>query len=137
MPLGESPTRRSERLIRFADDYLIKRISADADASADLGQHVRRSHVADAFAAEASVEAIRERLGQTDVRTTADTGDMSTVASCPPSCEDGLVDPHVVGCHPLGGEPLFGVEPARPPLDRGDARHRVDRLTGVVDEEGR
>jgi integrase/recombinase XerD len=69
--LGENPTRRSERLTRFGADYLLKRISADAGMDAPISANtLRRSHVATAFARGASVEAIRERLGQTDVRTT-------------------------------------------------------------------
>ena len=69
--LGESPTRRSARLTRFGADYLLKQISADAGLHPPISANtLRRSYVATAFAGGASVETIRDRLGQTDVRTT-------------------------------------------------------------------
>jgi integrase/recombinase XerD len=69
--LGESPTRGPGRLTRFGADHLLKMISADAGVAPAISANtLRRSYVATAYAAGASLEAIRDRLGHNDVRTT-------------------------------------------------------------------
>jgi site-specific recombinase XerD len=68
---GESPTRPPSRLSRFGADYVLKRISADAGVEPPISANtLRRSFVANAHAAGASVEKIRAQLGHTDSRTT-------------------------------------------------------------------
>jgi len=69
--LGESPTRYQDRLTRFGADYLLKHVGAHAQLSSPLTANaLRRSFVARSHAAGVPIEAIRERLGHADVRTT-------------------------------------------------------------------
>jgi site-specific recombinase XerD len=68
---GQSPSRPPSRLTRFGADYLLKRISQDAGVEPAISANtLRRSFVANAFSAGASVESIRDQLGHTDARTT-------------------------------------------------------------------
>lgn len=69
--LGESPTRPPARLTRFGADYLLKQVSALAGVEPAISANtLRRSFITTAFTGGASIEAIRDRLGHADVRTT-------------------------------------------------------------------
>jgi len=68
--MGESPTREPSRLTRFGADYLIKRAGALAGLDRLSANTLRRTFVARAHANGTPIEAIRDRLGHRDVRTT-------------------------------------------------------------------
>lgn len=69
--LGESPTRRADRLTRFGADYLIKRASSTAGIDPPMSANtLRRTFVSRAHADGMALPEIRDRLGHRDVRTT-------------------------------------------------------------------
>lgn len=68
--LGDARGRVPGRLTRFGADYLLKRAADEAGFDHPLSANtLRRTYVARAHAEGRSAEAIRDDLGQTDVRT--------------------------------------------------------------------
>ncbi|MFN0028265.1 MAG: tyrosine-type recombinase/integrase [Acidimicrobiales bacterium] len=69
--LGNGPVARPGRLTRFGADYLIKQVGRAAELATPLSANtLRRTHVVLAYQSDPDLNALRDRLGHRDARTT-------------------------------------------------------------------